>query len=89
MLGSPYSSSVELKKDTNAPAILSKNLVKINADKTVITIPYTEAVDAVTAKNAEIVIKKDGIIQSSMTKPTVADISGDTSEKDSSINFWY
>jgi hypothetical protein len=65
LLGSPYTGSVTLQKDTVAPAIVSTNLVKVNATKTVVSVPFSKTVSAVVAQGANVVVKKDGIVQSS------------------------
>lgn len=87
LLGTAYPNNVTLSKDATAPSLLSKNLVTVNAAKTVVTVTYTEAVDAVTAQNANIVIKKGGIIQSTMAKPTVADVGTDATERTVTLTF--
>ncbi|AMX00966.1 Ig-like domain-containing protein [Rummeliibacillus stabekisii] len=89
LLGAAYSGNVTLSKDGKAPALLSKNLVSVNAAKTVVTLTFDEAVDAVTAKNADIVIKKDGIVQSAtaIAKPAVADDSSDTTQRKVTLTF--
>ena len=91
LLGTPYVGTVTLSKDSKAPAILSKNLVTVNNSgaNTIVTVTYDEAVDAVTAQNANIVIKKDNIVQSAGTiaKPVVADVAGDTTERTVTLTF--
>lgn len=87
LLGAAYSGNVTLSKDAKAPALLSKNLVSVDSTNKVVTLTFDEAVDAVTAKAAAIVIKKDGIVQSSMAKPTVADVSADTTERTVTLTF--
>lgn len=89
LLGAAYSGNVTLSKDAKAPALLSKNLVSVDSANKVVTLTFDEAVDAVAAKNADIVIKKDGIVQSAtaIAKPAVADVSSDTTERTVTLTF--
>ncbi|WP_010286903.1 immunoglobulin-like domain-containing protein [Kurthia massiliensis] len=87
LLGSAYTGKVTLSKDAKAPAILSKNLVTLDADKKVITVAFDEAITAVTAKENDIVVKKDGIVQTTL-KPTVA-VVADTQNKNTKLELTF
>ncbi|OJH20287.1 hypothetical protein BLX88_04110 [Bacillus obstructivus] len=89
LLGTAYTGSVTLSKDATAPSLLSKNLVTVDSTNTIVTLTFDEAVDAVTAKNDLIVIKKDNIVQSAsaIAKPVVADVTADTTERTVTLTF--